>query len=214
MIFFDVHTHTFSSDKNVFSIVNTYPNSEDFSMPFSIGIHPWFIKKEQLANHLSILEDKLQDKKCYALGECGLDKLTDVDFELQKEVFVKQIQLSEKYQKPLIIHCVKSYQEIIELKKEMNPKQVWILHGFNKSKQLAESCIKNEILLSFGAALINNKKLQETFLALPLSSILLETDDDKMNIKEVYQKASIIKNIEIDEFQQEIKQKFNTIFKQ
>ncbi|MCG1036214.1 TatD family hydrolase [Polaribacter sargassicola] len=212
MVFIDVHTHAFSERKKVFSIVNTYPDSKDFSKPFSIGIHPWFIKKEQLGNQLSILEDKLQSKNCFALGECGLDKLTDVNFELQKEVLIKQIQLSEKYQKPLIIHCVKAHQEIIALKKEMKPKQVWILHGFNKSIQLAESCVKNGILLSFGAAIIANKKLQETFLELPLASILLETDDNEVAIEEVYKKAASIRKINIDELQQEIKQNFNTIF--
>ena len=49
-------------------------------------------------------EEKLKAEKCFALGECGLDKITASDFELQKEVFKKQIQLSEKYKKPLIIH--------------------------------------------------------------------------------------------------------------
>lgn len=213
MVFIDVHTHAFSERKKVFSIVNTCPDSKNFSKSFSIGIHPWFIKKEQLGNQLSFLEDKLQSKNCFAIGECGLDKLTDVNLELQKEVFIKQIQLSEKYQKPLIIHCVKAHQEIIALKKEMNPKQVWILHGFNKSFQLAESCIKNGILLSFGAAIMANKKLQETFLKLPLTSILLETDDNEVTIEEVYKKAASIKKINIDELQQEIKQNFNTIFK-
>ncbi|WP_405608990.1 TatD family hydrolase [Polaribacter sp. Asnod1-A03] len=213
MIFFDVHTHRLSSDKNVVSIVNKYPNSTDFSRPFSIGIHPWFIKKEKITEDFLILETKLQDKNCYALGECGLDKLATIDFEFQKEVFIKQIQFSEKYQKPLIIHCVKAHQEIIELKKIVKPKQIWILHGFNKSKQLAESCIKIGIVLSFGSAFIKNKKLQETFLALPLSSIVLETDDNEVEIKEVYQKASIIKKMKIDELQKEIKQNFNTIFK-
>jgi TatD DNase family protein len=78
-----------------------------------------------------IIEEKLKDENCFALGECGLDKITASDFELQKVVFKKQIQLSEKHQKPLIIHCVKAHQELIEIKKELKPKQVWIFHGFN-----------------------------------------------------------------------------------
>jgi TatD DNase family protein len=138
--------------------------------------------------------------------------LIAVDFELQKEVFKKQIQLSEKYKKPLIIHCVKAHQEIIEIKKEVNPEQVWILHGFNKKKQLAESLLKNGIILSFGSAIIENKKLQEVFLELPISSILLETDDSELEIQEIYQKASEIKNSSLTDLQAAIYQNFKRIF--
>jgi TatD DNase family protein len=212
MYFFDVHTHTFSKDKNVFSIVNTYPNSSSFTQPFSIGIHPWFLKKDKIEEELVLVENKLQNKNCFALGECGLDTLIAVDFELQKEVFQKQFQLSEKYKKPLIIHCVKAHQEIIEIKKEVNPKQVWILHGFNKNKQLAESLLKNGIILSFGSEIIKNKKLQEVFIELPVSSILLETDASELEIQEIYQKASEIKNSSLTDLQLAIYQNFKRIF--
>ncbi len=212
MDFFDVHTHTFSSDKKVFSIVNTYPSSSNFTQPFSIGIHPWFLNKDKIEEEIVLVENKLQNRNCFALGECGLDTLIAVDFELQKEVFKKQIQLSEKYKKPLIIHCVKAHQEIIEIKKEVNPKQAWILHGFNKNKQLAESLLKNGILLSFGSAIIKNKKLQEVFLELPISSVLLETDASEFEIQEIYQKASEIKNSSLTDLQVAINQNFKRIF--
>ena len=147
------------------------------------------------------------------MGECGLDKITASDFELQKEVFKKQIQLSEKYQKPLIIHCVKAYQDILEIKKELKPKQIWIFHGFNKNYQVAESLLKNGIILSFGTAIINDKKLQEVVSKVAISSILLETDDTNIDIKEVYQKLSELKKITVEELQQKIKQNFKSIFK-
>lgn len=208
MLFFDAHTHRFSSYEKVFSIENKYPNSNDFSTPFSIGIHPWFIKKDALEEEFLMVEKKLHHQNCFAIGECGLDKLIKVDFELQKEVFKKHIYLSEKYQKPMIIHCVKAYQEIIELKKELKPKQTWILHGFNKNKQLAESFIKNGMMLSFGSAMIKNKKLQEVFLGIPISSILFETDDSELEIQAIYQKASEIKSIEVVKLQQKIIENF------
>ena len=212
MFFFDVHTHKRSSSKNVFSIENKYPNDTDFTKPFSIGIHPWFIKPENVTKELLIIEEKLKDENCFALGECGLDKITASDFELQKEVFKKQIQLSEKYKKPLIIHCVKAHQDIIEIKKKLKPKQIWILHGFNKNMQVAEGLLKNGIILSFGMAIINNKKLQEVVSKVAISSILLETDDVDIDIKEVYQKLSELKKITVEELQQKIKQNFINLF--
>ena len=213
MTFFDAHTHTISSDENVFSIVNTYPNSTNFTNAFSVGMHPWFINKENLDNELLIVEQKLQEKNCFALGECGLDKITKTDFELQKTVFKNQILLSEKHKKPLIIHCVKAFQEIIEVRKTLKPTQIWVLHGFNKNLQVAESLLKNGFIVSFGAAIINNKKLQDVVLNISLDNILLETDDSEVTIQEVYQKIASIKNIEVKELQQKIEQNFKRIFK-
>lgn len=208
MLYFDVHTHKVCLDKNVFSIENKYPNATDFLHPFSIGIHPWFINKENLEDQFLIVENQLQHKNCFAIGECGLDKRTETDFELQKIVFRKLIQLSEKYKKPLIIHCVKAYQEIIEIKKELKSTQIWILHGFNKNIQVAESLLKNGIVLSIGAAILDNKKLQKMLSEIPLSSILIETDDAEVTVQEVYQKVAKLKSIEVVELQQKIAQNF------
>ena len=213
MFFFDVHTHKTSSSEIVFSIENKYPTSINFTRPFSIGIHPWFIKQENVAKELLIIEEKLHSENCFAIGECGLDKVNEVDFELQKIVFRKQIQLSEKYKKPLIIHCVKAFQEIIAFKKEFKPVQIWVLHGFNKNIQVAESLLKNGIILSFGSAIINNKKLQEVVSKVAISSLLLETDDTDIHIKQVYQQTAILKDITVEELQQKIAQNFKIIFK-
>ena len=213
MFFFDVHTHEKSVLKNVFSIENKYPNNINFTKPFSIGIHPCFIKQKNVEKEFLIIEDKLKNKNCFAIGECGLDKISEVDFKLQKEVFKRQIELSEKYEKPLIIHCVKAHQDIIEIKKHMNPKQIWILHGFNKNLQIADSLVKNGIILSFGKAIIHNKKLEEVLSKISISSILLETDDSDYSIQEIYQKLSEIKQVSLKVLQKEIYQNFKNIFK-
>jgi len=213
MSFFDVHTHKKSTQENVFSIENKYPNALDFTTPFSIGIHPWFVNEGKINEALLSVEEKLQEENCVALGECGLDRVSTTDFELQKFVFKKQIGLSENYQKPLIIHCVKAFQEIIEIKKEVKPKQIWILHGFHQNLQIAESLLKNRSILSFGAAIINNKKLQEVVLEIPLTSILLETDNAEIEIQAIYQKVAEIRKIEVEELQQQIHQNFKNIFK-
>ncbi|MFT6959168.1 MAG: TatD DNase family protein [Polaribacter sp.] len=213
MIFLDVHTHNKIASENVFSIVNKYPDASGFTAPFSIGIHPWFINKDKIEEELLSIKEKLKDKNCFALGECGLDKVAETDFELQKSIFRKQLQLSEKYKKPVIIHCVRSFQEIIELKKELKPTQIWILHGFQKNLQVAKSLLKNEIIVSFGAAVIHHKKLQNILLEIPLASILLETDASEICIQDVYKKVAALKNMEVEVLQQKIAQNFKRIFK-
>jgi TatD DNase family protein len=213
MIFFDVHTHTRSATESVFSIANKYPADTAFKKPFSIGIHPWYLKPLNAEKELLIIEEKLQYKNCLALGECGLDTVTETDFELQKIVFRKQLQLSEKYKKPVIIHCVKAFHEIIEIKKEIKPTQIWILHGFHKNAQVAESLLKNGILMSFGAAIIHSKKLQNIVSEIPLASILLETDASAVCIQDIYKRVAALKNIEVKILQQKIEQNFKRIFK-
>lgn len=213
MIFFDLHTHKKAPLENVFSIENKYPDALDFTTPFSIGIHPWFVNEDKIEEALLSVEEKLQEENCFALGECGLDKVTTAAFELQQFVFKKQIGLSEKYKKPLIIHCVRAFQEIIEIKKEAKPKQIWILHGFHQNIQIAESLLKNGCILSFGAAIIYSKKLQEVVLEIPLISILLETDNAEIEIQAIYQKVAEIRKIEVAELQQQIHQNFKNIFK-
>ena len=212
MDFIDIHTHKKQLSENVFSVANKYPVSLDFTSPFSIGIHPWFINKNKIEAELLILAKKLQHKNCVALGECGLDKVIKTDFELQKTVFKKQIQLSEKHQKPLIIHCVKAYQDIVELKKELKPTQVWLVHGFNKNWQVAQSLLKNGILLSFGTAIINHKKLQEVVAKVPLEKLFLETDDKDDTIVEVYVKVAKLKGVPLEILQQKIQENFKQLF--
>ena len=213
MDFLDIHTHNKTQKEGVFSIWNGYPNSLDTTIPFSIGIHPWFLQEESLSSELQLLEQALTHSNCIALGECGLDKITATNFDLQLTAFKKQIVLSEKYQKPVIIHCVKAYQEIIEIKKEVQPQQRWIIHGFHKNKQLAESLLKNDIYLSFGGKIINDQKLQEVLILLPLEKIFLETDDAKITIQKMYEHVASLKNSSIEELTNRIKQNFTNIFK-
>nr|WP_299032007.1 TatD family hydrolase [uncultured Tenacibaculum sp.] len=209
----DIHTHTSSTQKDVFSIENKYPSSTNFSKPFSIGIHPWYISENSLQNDLKIVKEQLSSQNCYAVGECGLDRITETDFSLQLEIFKQQIQLSEKYSKPLIIHCVKAFQEIIQLKKEMNPKQPWIIHGFNRKDQIALDLIRHQIFLSFGEGLLKNERLQETFSKLPLGFLFLETDASEEHIENIYNIASELRKTEKQEIINTVKQNFSRIFK-
>lgn len=211
-MYFDIHTHSTLSSNQVFTIQNRYPTSDDFSKPFSIGLHPWFLKNETAEMELSLLDEKLQHPNCFALGECGLDKAIETNFDFQKAIFIKQIHLSEKYQKPIIIHCVRAFQEIIEIKKVQKPSQPWIIHGFQKDKQLAFSLIENGFLLSFGAAVLESTKVQEAISAISIDKIFIETDNSEVSIQEIYQKISNIKKVPLEKLKEQIHINFKYIF--
>ena len=149
-----------------------------------------------------------------AIGECGLDRACDSDFELQREVFIKQIELSEQYQKPMIIHAVRSYPDIISIRKETKSKQFWIIHGFNGNEHSAEQLLRHDgIYLSLGDVLFKNEKRAELLLdIIPSDRLFLETDIAERSIVEVYEKASLLSGVATDILRKDIFDNFVKIF--
>ena len=111
MEFFNLHTHKSTNQVNVLELVNQYPQEFDTAIPhYSIGIHPWFIVEERLEADLAIIESKVQQPNCLAIGECGLDKRIAIPMELQQMVFEKQLLLAQKCNKPVVLHCVAAFE--------------------------------------------------------------------------------------------------------
>ena len=213
-MFYNIHTHKSSNQKNVLEIVNQYPHEFDETIKnYSIGIHPWHIDENRVETDLKIIEEKLQLANCLALGECGLDKRIETPFEIQISVFEKQIVLAKKYNKPLILHCVSAYQEVIEIKKRLQIEVPMIIHGFSKNNQVAKSLLENGFYLSFGKYLLRNPELETVFKQVPNNQFFLETDNMEETLEEVYAVASKYKNIEIENLKNIISDNFNHVFK-
>ena len=136
-------------------------------------MHPWHIKSAEENNELLVqVEEALEFDHVIFVGETGLDKRTSTNFEEQKRVFEAQAFMAEEYQKPLIIHCVKAYNEILEIHRKMNPKMVWIFHGYNGSVELTRQLAHENFLFSFGEILfLPGTRAIESFKFLPLNKI-------------------------------------------
>ncbi|WP_281637918.1 TatD family hydrolase [Flavobacterium marginilacus] len=213
MEFFNLHTHKFTNQNSVLELVNQYPQEFDASIPcYSIGIHPWYISQERLKTDLELIESKLGDLNCLAVGECGLDKRIDKPLDLQQMVFEKQLLLAQKFNKPVVIHCVAAFQEIIAIKKKMRITVPMIIHGFSKNEQVAKELIDNGFYLSFGKFLLQNPKLETVFQSIPNDRFFLETDTVEQGIEEVYSLASRYKNWTLDELKQQINSTFAAVF--
>ncbi|PIF70262.1 TatD family hydrolase [Flavobacterium sp. 2] len=213
MDFFNFHTHQFTNQSDILELVNQYPQDFDASIPYySIGIHPWYIKEDHLEDDLKIIEEKLQTKNCLALGECGLDKRVEIPLELQIQVFEKQLALAEKYRKPVVIHCVAAFQEIIAIKKRMKISVPMIVHGFSKNSQVAEQLIAAGFYISFGKYLLQNPSLKEVFQKNPNDRFFLETDTIDESIQQVYNLAAVYKNSTVKELQETIARNYERVF--
>ena len=214
MEFFNLHTHQYTGSSGVLELVNQYPAEFAAAIPtYSIGIHPWTIVAENVTTELQIIEHQLPFENCLALGECGLDKRIEVPFDLQLEVFEKQLLLAQKYHKPVVIHCVAAFQETIALKKQLGISVPMIIHGFSKSEELARQLIDNGFYLSFGKYLLRNPELESVFKTVPNDRFFLETDTIEEGIREVYQLAAKYKSIDLETLKQTINTNFKKVFK-
>lgn len=213
MIFFNIHTHKPSHQTEVLEIVNQYPQEFDSSLSnYSIGIHPWYIVEDRIESDLQVIGNKLLENNCLAIGECGLDKRVSTSMALQLMVFEKQLALAEKFQKPVILHCVAAFQELIAIKKKLKLTVPMIIHGFSKNIEVANQLVQNGFYLSFGKYLLFNKELELVFNSIPNDRLFLETDTIEQDIREVYELAAKYKNIEVEEMKAIIKTNFNTVF--
>lgn len=205
MDFFDFHHHK----KNIsFGIYNLNQLCIPAEIPYSIGIHPKEIETSDIQKQFEWLESNITEK-CWAIGECGLDSFAEADLKIQEEVFLKQIRISNAIKKPVIIHCVRKFYEVISFKKYAE--QPMIIHGFNKKESIAADLLKNNFYLSFGKALLYNLSLQNTLKSTPLDKIFLETDNDDFNIEELYVKVSELKGISLESVNRQILENLDTI---
>lgn len=213
MPFYNLHTHKFSGNPDVLELVNQYPWEFDASIKqYSIGIHPWYIDENRLDSDLKTIEEKLQLKECLALGECGLDKRIEIPMPLQMAIFEKQIALAEKYQKPLILHLVAAFDELIEIKKRLKISVPVIIHGFSKNEQVVKQLIANGFYLSFGKYLLQNPELKIVFKSVPDDRFFLETDTIEETLQEVYILAAEYKGMSLTELQLQVAENWKKVF--
>ena len=213
MQYFNLHTHQFTNQADVLELVNQYPQEFDATIPFySIGIHPLYIDENRLEKDFQLVNEKLALPECLALGECGLDKRGETPFEIQQSVFEKQLALAEKHQKPVVIHCVAAFQELIETKKRLKIKVPMIVHGFSKKAELAKQLIDNGFYVSFGKNLLRNPELEPVFKSIPNDKFLLETDMVEEGIQDVYALAAKYKGLELNELQEIVNKNYIEVF--
>jgi len=209
---YNIHTHHFSNNSEIVELVNQYPNEINTELPnFTVGIHPWYLNENTFLDDLAVIENAIQLPNFKAVGECGLDKRIETSIEIQKKILIPQLLLAEKYKKPVILHCVAAYQEIIEIKKELKLTIPMVIHGFLKNSQVAESLIKNGFYLSFGKYLLQNPELENVLKTIPLNQLFLETDMIDQTIFEVYSKAERVLNIDLEPI---IEENYNRVFNQ
>jgi TatD DNase family protein len=156
----------------------------------SAGLHPWHAGADW-EQQLGLLARIAGEERVAMIGEAGLDRMCATAFALQQKVFVKQAELAESVGKPLIIHCVKAWGEIMAARKLIRPDVAWIIHGFRGKPQLARQLLDGGFYLSFG-----EKFNEASLLATPLERLCTETDESMAPIEEIYRRVAAIKGVD------------------
>lgn len=127
---------------------------EDKQQYYSIQLHPWHLEKGALESFAQAVEQYRDDPHFVAIGECGLDGVCATPLDLQREAFRLALDAAHNLDKPVIIHCVKLWSEVIA---EVRPyllhrtaSQQFIIHGFRKGPQLAKQLLDAGFCLSLG----------------------------------------------------------------
>lgn len=146
----------------------------------AVGIHPSDVKKAG-PHDLDNIQKLAKEKKVVAIGEIGLDYYWDKDADvrqLQKEYFVKQIEIANALNLPISIHCREAIEDCLKILKENPVKKGGVMHCYAGSKEIANEFIRLGFLLGFGGTVTfkNSIRPKEVVASIPSSSYVLETD--------------------------------------
>jgi len=188
-----------------------------------LGIYP--IDALKLSNSKINEEIKFikeNKNKIIAIGEVGIDLNWSKEYEKQKKIFEKFINLSKELDKPLIIHSRKAEKEIIEILEKHNCEKV-IMHCFSGNLKLVKKIIENKWSLSIPCIVKYSEHFKNIIKITPIEQLFCETDSpflhpDKeknnspINIIESYKKISEIKNISLKKVEKNIEDNYDMLF--
>jgi TatD DNase family protein len=203
---------------------------------FSIGLHPMIVPNDilnqaeltsfvntvdsyisKLGELISRLRSESPSYRIVAIGEIGFDTRSVLPMEYQRILFDKQVALAESFSLPIVIHCVKAFDELLSAhsahnKRTSSPK-AWVVHGYVKSQELAQTLCSRGMYLSFGSAVLKAESgLSNMLTTIPSSRLLLETDMYSGTIDEIYNHTATHRNISLEELKKVVYDNATKVF--
>ncbi|WP_163713932.1 TatD family hydrolase [Mangrovibacterium lignilyticum] len=210
----NLHTH-FNLPAGQIGLVNhsvLLPFQPTEGQLYSAGLHPWDLDEANGSDWLQQLEEVSKHPQVLAIGECGIDRTLETSVERQIDFFLPQLKLAEKQNKPLILHAVRSYSDLLQLKKQHTSNIPWILHGYQGNIETTKQLARLGFFFSMGTILLNDReKLNQSLLEIPLSQLLFETDENTENIESIYIFAAEKLEIAVEELKQQLFRNYQQI---
>jgi TatD DNase family protein len=215
--YIDIHTHDTKRDTGIFAVENLMAHEnldpeKITAKAFTAGIHPWHLNENNREDLLKYVLKVADNPDLIAFGEAGFDKLRGPSIELQRSTFEEQVKIANEKNKPLFIHCVRAWDELLAAHKTLKPATPWMVHGFRGKKELALQLIKRGMYLSFWFDFVLRPESSDLIRFLPKNRIFLETDGADVLIKDIYKKVSVDLKISEDELKSIIFSNFKGLF--
>jgi len=216
--YIDIHTHDSKPGEGIFAVENimaheiVHPDTIS-AKAFTSGIHPWHLNENNWEVLLEYVREVSDNPNLIALGEAGFDRLRGPSMELQKSTFEEQVKIAEGKHKPVIIHCVRAWDELLAAHKNLKPEKPWLVHGFRGKKELANQLINRGMYLSFWFDFVLRPESSELIRLLPRERIFLETDGADVDIRDIYRKVADDLAINVDELKNIILDNYILMFK-
>ncbi len=171
----------------------------------TIGIHPYDADKGSFDMH------EVESADVDAIGEIGLDYSIDVDRDLQESIFSMQLEIAQRRELPVVIHCVRAFEPIFKILDEYKLSSV-IFHGFIGSYEQASKAISRNYYLSFGHRCFTSSKTLNVLRKIHINNLFLETDAEQISIEEIYKLASQYREENVDELRDKIYKNYINLF--
>jgi TatD DNase family protein len=215
--YIDIHVHGGKPASGIFILESLMAHEEKTpenisGVAFTYGIHPWFLTEDNHARLINSVKNLINNPDIIAIGEAGFDRLKGPSIEIQRIAFEEQIIMAEEVRKPVVIHCVRAWDELLSVKKRLKPKMHWLIHGFRGNIELARQLLSKGIYLSFWFDFVLRSDFGDLLRQLPADRIFLETDGAEVDIREIYDKVAKDLDFSVDELKTIILRNFNDFF--
>ena len=215
--YINIHTHGGKVDEGVFFLENLMAHEQENPGNFmdqacTYGIHPWHLTANNINQQLENINTFINYHNMLAIGEAGYDKLRGASISLQKTAFEEQILIYEKNRKPVVINCVRAWDELLGSYKRLKPVMPWLIHGFRGSVELAKQLLLKGMYLSFWFNFVIRPEATNLLRNIPKDRIFLETDGADIDIRTIYEKVALDLDLSVHELKSQIIRNFNDFF--
>lgn len=191
--FCDIHTHRCSGGLRLrsYSFADADFETRALCSPYSVGVHPWQADEKMAGEWMTALASE----PAAAIGEIGLDYACGVDREVQRSVFVQQLDIARSRRLPVVLHVVRAFEPVMDILKGYSDLPAVVLHGFIGSPQQAEAAVRRGYFLSVGLRSFASPRTVRAIGSVTSGCLLLETDDSDDDISRVYACAAEVLGI-------------------
>ncbi len=215
--YIDIHTHGAVFAPGIYSVENLMAHEGKIphlskGVGYTAGIHPWYLNENNREQLVEYVRRIASDPYILAVGEAGFDRLRGPSSGLQKEVFEEQALIAVAVDKPIVIHCVKSWNELLDARTRFKKSLPWLIHGFRGKPELARQLISHGMYISFWFDFIMQPRSSVLLKELPADRIFLETDGAGIDIKDIYRKVSGDLDMDLDDLKRVMYDNFMRLF--